>query len=90
MIGRNGEVVNGRDIEKIGAHAKGENEDSVGICLLGNFDKYELEKKQKKALICLARELKEKFDIKSVHFHREFSEKSCPGRNISLDLLEEM
>lgn len=38
VITKNGKVEKGRHLEKIGAHAKGHNEDSVGICLTGKYD----------------------------------------------------
>jgi len=33
-----GEIVEGRPVEKMGAHAKGANKGSVGVCLVGRFD----------------------------------------------------
>lgn len=37
VIRRDGTIENGRDTHLIGAHARGKNRDSLGICLEGNF-----------------------------------------------------
>lgn len=38
VICRDGHVEAGRDVEKAGAHTKGHNRDSIGICLIGGVD----------------------------------------------------
>lgn len=38
VIQRSGKVEEGRPIKKPGAHAKGHNADSIGICLVGGVD----------------------------------------------------
>ncbi|MFG6359724.1 MAG: N-acetylmuramoyl-L-alanine amidase, partial [Mailhella sp.] len=38
VIRRNGETEKGRDIEIAGAHCKGQNKNSIGICLAGGID----------------------------------------------------
>jgi Negative regulator of beta-lactamase expression len=38
VIRRNGRVETGRNIEHPGAHARGANQDSVGVCLVGGTD----------------------------------------------------
>ena len=39
VIGLNGEVWKGRDINLIGAHTQGQNANSIGICYVGGVDK---------------------------------------------------
>ena len=79
--GPDGEIQKGRDIRKQGAHAKGRNADSVGICLVGN-DKFT--DKQKKALIQLLADLCQKYKIepssKTIQRHHE----ECPGQGLNL------
>ena len=36
VIYRNGEIISGRPVATAGAHCKGQNYDSVGVCLIGN------------------------------------------------------
>lgn len=38
VIRRSGRIENGRPAKKPGAHAKGHNADSIGICLVGGID----------------------------------------------------
>ena len=41
VILRDGTIEHGRNLKMIGAHALGKNGDSIGVCLIGNFHKYE-------------------------------------------------
>jgi N-acetyl-anhydromuramyl-L-alanine amidase AmpD len=38
VIRRTGEIEKGRPVSQVGAHAKGHNLDSIGICLVGGID----------------------------------------------------
>ena len=38
MIRTDGTIERGRPLESIGAHAKGHNDESIGICLIGGID----------------------------------------------------
>ena len=38
MIGRSGEIESGRALDKVGAHVKGDNKFSIGICYVGGVD----------------------------------------------------
>lgn len=81
FIRKDGLIQKGRDIDVMGAHCKGENKTSIGICLSG---KHKFTDKQFEALEKLIRgldiRLRNKFTI---HPHNEFSSKSCP--NFSLE-----
>ncbi len=85
VIKRDGEVEKGRNIAVIGAHAKGHNTNSIGVCLVGGIDgegkaddNYTL--KQYNSLIELIGFLKLTFDITDVFGHRDIKgvTKSCP------------
>lgn len=84
VIRRNGEIEKGRDIEKIGAHCKGHNADSIGICLVGGLDKdgkpeNNFTQNQFLSLRSLAAKLRGQFsEIQSIHGHNEFANKACP------------
>lgn len=88
LIGRGGEVVQGRPIEMVGAHAKGNNSDSIGIALFGGFgsDADDLATEhftplQLAAAYDLVRRLQEQYSIKNENVigHNRISSKSCPG-----------
>jgi len=74
-----GSIERGRDIDKLGAHVKGHNNGSIGVCLIGE-DTYT--EKQMLNLKILLSELMVKYGIKSeqVFGHRELdAKKSCPA-----------
>ena len=78
-----GSVHKGRPIEEIGAHCKGQNSDSIGICYVGGLDNTGKPKDtrtpaQKEALLKLLRTLKEKFPDAEIRSHRDFANKDCP------------
>lgn len=87
MISRDGEIIEGRSPDKIGAHVNGFNESSIGICLLGNFDIERSNEAQLGALRKLILQMMYRFDLSSsaVSFHRDFPNagKTCPGENIT-------
>lgn len=83
VIERDGEIQLGRPLERIGAHCKGHNKTSVGICLVGglneagepdnNFSDVQFDYLEK-----LIISLRVSYpDIKSVKGHRDYS----PDRN---------
>ncbi len=78
-----GTVHKGRHLEKAGAHCKGHNAHSIGICYVGGLDcngkpKDTRTAAQKAALLTLIRELRQRFPRATVHGHREFAAKACP------------
>lgn len=75
FITTKGVVQRGRDKEKVGAHCKGQNRNSIGICLHGK-DKFTDE--QFKSLAKLIRELLLEYPKATIHGHNEFSNKLCP------------
>jgi N-acetyl-anhydromuramyl-L-alanine amidase AmpD len=87
VIRRNGVVEFGRPISKTGAHTKGHNVDSIGICLVGgrgegNAPDDNFTSIQKVALRSLIDALK--FTLNpdfEVCGHNEFSKKACPSFN---------
>ncbi len=80
----NGEIHGGRDIAKIGAHCKGHNRNSIGICYAGGVEADGKTPKdtrldcQKEALTAVIRTLKAMYPEAVVHGHRDFSNKACP------------
>lgn len=83
VIYLDGSVHKGRPEEEIGAHCKGHNSNSIGVCYIGGLDEFgEPEDtrtdKQKEALIILLKALKTKYPAATIHGHREFAAKACP------------
>ena len=79
----------GRDWDDTGAHTKGQNESSLGICFVGNWD---IQEPPGDMLIVGARVIRmwlRLFGIKpsEVYGHRDFANKSCPGLLFSMNKL---
>ena len=78
-----GTVEKGRPIKQIGAHCKGHNAHSIGICYIGGLDKEGRSKdtrteQQRKAMKQLIADLQQRYPNATVHGHREFANKDCP------------
>ena len=81
VICRNGEIQNGRPEFWKGAHVKGKNDQSLGVCIIGR------EKFTKKQMISLQKVLDEwriKYPKAKVVGHRDIQEtsKTCPNFNV--------
>ena len=82
-----GEIHKGRDISKIGAHCKGHNRNSIGICYCGGVEadgktpKDTRNTEQKEALLCVLRTLKAMYPNAVIHSHNDFANKACPSFN---------
>jgi len=90
VIELDGTVYDGRPLEIAGAHARGHNSQSIGVCYVGGVDS-DMEAKDTRtneqaiALVELITSLKERFPEAIVIGHRDVSEKECP----SFDATEE-
>ncbi|MCP4158859.1 MAG: N-acetylmuramoyl-L-alanine amidase [Deltaproteobacteria bacterium] len=83
-----GLIETGRPVDIIGAHCKGKNRDSIGICLIGNT--YFTSKQLLDSLPRLLRKIINKCGLKpiDIYGHRDFSEKPCP--NIETEFLRQL
>ena len=78
-----GTIQQGRAEMTMGAHCKGHNANSIGICYIGGLDENGKSKdtrtpEQKESLLILLKELKKKYPKATIHGHREFANKDCP------------
>jgi N-acetylmuramoyl-L-alanine amidase len=73
-----GTIETGREIEKAGAHCKGQNE-AIGICLIGESGKFT--PKQYESLKALLKRLHDKYLIEDIYQHSDFDDKKsfCAG-----------
>lgn len=81
VIGIDGKMHEGRNVEEIGAHAAGYNANSIGICMIGT-DQFTIE--QWAALSQLTYQLAQKYPQASICGHRDLPDvhKSCPGFDV--------
>jgi len=87
----NYEVLMGRMWDKPGAHTRGHNHDSLGICFIGDYDKLPPKREMLKAgaeIIALWMKIYD-ISINNIFTHHEFNKrKSCPGVLFSLFTLK--
>lgn len=83
VIRIDGIVERGRGLNEIGAHCAGLNSNSIGICLIG-VDSFTSE--QWNSLRNLLKDLKTSYPAVTIHGHREFSTKLCPGFDVQVEL----
>ena len=88
LVGDYYEILQGRFPDEEGAHCRGQNYDSIGVCLVGSFDEQPPPEAQIERAIHLVAWLCRRFVIpaKYVYGHREFDpKKTCPGAAFDLD-----
>ena len=90
-IDLDGTINKGRDIDKMGAHCKGHNRNSIGICYCGGVEadgktpKDTRTQEQKDSLLNVLKTLKAMYPEAVIYSHSEFAAKACP----SFDATEE-
>jgi hypothetical protein len=84
IVDRAGRVWEGRPIRYQGAHVSKNNENNVGILVLGNFEKQSPSGAQLKGLYATVDALAAKYSVKSamVRSHQEINPTTCPGKNL--------
>ncbi|MDE7385833.1 MAG: N-acetylmuramoyl-L-alanine amidase [Muribaculaceae bacterium] len=83
LIGLDGTVYPGRDIERAGAHCLGRNARSIGVCYVGGLDSNmkpcdTRTPAQRQALVELLRQLRRQYPGAAIRGHRDFAAKDCP------------
>lgn len=89
VIFRDGTVLTGRPIEKVGAHVKGHNRGTIGVSLEGGFGSATTDsfsdhftEEQERALKDLLKDLQSKYDIDKITGHNQYAAKACPGFDV--------
>ena len=80
----------GRSLEKNGCHTIGQNDMAIGICCVGNFDNNPPPEELYDKCAFLCKILMQIFNIpvNEIHGHREFAEKTCPGKLFDIEELK--
>ena len=84
-IDLDGTIHKGRDIDKMGAHCKGRNRNSIGICYCGGVEadgktpKDTRTQEQKESLLHVLKTLKAMYPESMIYSHNEFANKACPS-----------
>ena len=86
---KDGKIYIGRAENVEGAHALGYNFKSIGVCLIGNFNKTFPSEKQMNSLVTIIKQVTShhKISVENILGHGELpnGKKSCPGKNIDMD-----
>lgn len=92
LIGKNGDIAYGRPINYIGAHCKNFNTNSVGICLIGNFEEEKPTNEQYQSLAKLIKHLRKYFinEQAKIYLHKNLNATLCPGKIFSIDKLNKI
>lgn len=85
-----GTIEYGRPIHRSGAHTKGLNSSSIGICYIGGVDLEGSPKDtrtdcQKESLLQLMHVLRKMHPGADIHGHRDFSAKACPSFDATME-----
>ena len=86
------EYQTGRALDMQGAHTLGMNDKAIGICVVGNFDILPPTPRHYFLLACLCRAFQNRFGIliQDINFHRDYANKSCPGRKFDKMVLRDL
>ena len=85
VIKLDGTIQDGRPISRTGAHCKGHNRGTVGICYIGGGiteGKDTRTEEQKDALVILLNDLIKQYNITKISGHNQYSTKKCPGFDV--------
>jgi len=78
----------GRHENKTGAHCKGHNKGSIGICVTGNFEKYHCPAPRFTHLLDLIGNVLQRHELRwnDVYFHSDFGNTQCCGKFLKTQL----
>lgn len=81
-----GTIQEGRAEETIGAHCKGHNKNSIGVCYIGGGNMRDTRTNdQRSQMYELLLNLKLRYPKATIHGHNEFSNKWCPNFDANLE-----
>jgi hypothetical protein len=84
VVDASGRVWEGRSLAYEGAHVGGQNDNNIGIVLLGNFEEQTVSAQADASLLVLIQRLRLQYQIKShrLYGHRDLGKSLCPGQNL--------
>ena len=95
LIDRDGTVAKGRPVTRSGAHTKGHNKDTIGVCLIGGHGSSETDSfedhftpAQEKALRQKLKDMRSIYGPVKISGHNQYAAKACPGFSVPLWLNE--
>lgn len=91
-IEKDGKLYQARKDDEEGAHTIGQNKNSIGVCLAGNFDATDPTEAQKTVLKQLLTDKMTQWNIPVINIvpHRKFAVKTCFGKRLSDDWAQKL
>ena len=87
VVPKKGHFEHGRKLQLIGAHARGRNGDSVGVCIVGHLGQKGMTDSQEQQCLRLYHDLCRAYSKKlEIEFHHE----ECPGKFLDRELFTKM
>lgn len=89
VIYADGTIRSGRPLQFMGAHTKGHNHNSIGVCYVGGVDedlkpKDTLTQQQYASIVYLVKALRVAYgENLKIHGHNEFANKACPSFDVA-------
>lgn len=93
VVYRDGTIKAGRDIEKIGSHVAGRNENTIGACYIGGLSRNGKSAKdtrtaaQRASMLWLTKKLAETYGLARISGHNQYASKACPSFDVRNDEL---
>ncbi|MEM6392559.1 MAG: peptidoglycan recognition family protein [Planctomycetota bacterium] len=89
IVDRSGRVWQGRELKYQGAHVKDQNENNIGVLVLGNFDKQSPSREQTASLVGLLKRLQSAYRVPTarIRTHQEYNPTSCPGKVLQAQMV---
>ncbi|MBI3985658.1 MAG: N-acetylmuramoyl-L-alanine amidase [Lentisphaerae bacterium] len=84
VIDYSGRIWEGRSLGYEGAHVLANNEENLGVMLMGNFEEQQPSARQLASLNRLIAAVRRKYliSLSSIYGHRDLGHSVCPGRNL--------
>lgn len=85
LVDWEGRILEGRPVDRLGAHVENNNRGSIGVVLMGNFSKQRPTKKQAEGLKTLLAWLRSSFDMPAKEIRGHYAHKftACPGTSLA-------
>lgn len=87
FVRKDGSIYSGRPIDVIGAHTYGANDETIGICFEGNYEKETMPEAQKNAGAALVSYVLAIYPGIKVSKHKDHNATACPGKNFPFDYI---
>jgi len=84
LVRKDGSIWRGRPENVVGAHSKGNNLYSIGICFEGNFENEEMGEAQVVAGVELIKDILSRYGELEIVGHRDLQATACPGKGFPI------